>query len=1134
MYFGHLLADVYFLLSAFRCCSVVLSCLCTFICAGLSGSMTVIYAAKQILHGIQEDDIILIHVRCRYLHKSVDKETHEYLCHRLYTLPEEDLERYLSQLCQLCISSSDESLQRVLLGLCGRSLRIAVKTYWLILAISQDNSKDASIASFRDSCELAGLSGHWELPFGEGLVSPCKSSSVQSSSKFVNRFTHRLDQQQSSQTAEFSQSPFRIASPSGLDITDLDAPNSPSRIVSPQASMTISSEMDRPDSPVGLGNGIYSSVFVDAGVEGLIYQSGVQGPSRETSAGKESSSTPLKDIPILQTPLRSLRKGNDGSLGVYPSSPVPMSKRRETTFGATLDFVEALCMASNNLTAFAPEEREWALHKALKKINNEMDRAAAAGVAVWWPLGSNLHQRVLRLAYKESRLLNSREKAPFTLFVEVLDESAAKASRQQSTKVPNNVAEFAHLSPSALSPPSKDVELDPAATSAAAEALAEGIPWVAHHHRASSQDAVTFKSATCKNQESFAGASKLSSNGKTCAQAPSGGGHSMLDHSSVPSLFSAFPVTTLKAEISVQDIESQESRCPTKKLSHSNRDNGSTSHSNGHVLMNGPTRTGSQIQGGGTWIGASGIKGLGGWSPVIHSNLINNYSLSEIHGNSPRILVEFSVNNGNDLAKDNGGSQEGKESDHSSFGSSCDDSVDLEDFPLAGKLGTKLRRSNTVPFASRPVVHPQPNKMPLQTENIRRACSRNGWLCKLGLCRSCSSATRKGEQDPMKREQNPSKTIIENDSAEPFVKVSLIVKPNLDLSLKRNRVHQRMPSHEALLQVAKQHKLPPPPPSHILDSPGSNRQVNEMHGSSNYPQSRSEACMMYGESWTERKARIKRASFCGDRPGWDLRCVIVKSGDDCRQELLAMQLITAFYEIFQEARLPLYLRPYEVLVTSNKTALIEMVPNAPSIHAIKSNYAPGMSLREHFIQKNGPSGSSTFVKAQRNFVESLAAYSLVCYFLQIRDRHNGNILLDDAGHLIHIDFGFMLSNSPGGVNFESAPFKLTKELLEVMDSDAEGSPSEAFDYFKILIIQGFLAVRKHSERIVLLVEMMADSGCPCFKNRISAVQGVKRRLALGLAEPALIDMVLGLISDSLDAWSTRQYDMYQRVLNGIL
>lgn len=52
----------------------------------------------------------------------------------------------------------------------------------------------------------------------------------------------------------------------------------------------------------------------------------------------------------------------------------------------------------------------------------------------------------------------------------------------------------------------------------------------------------------------------------------------------------------------------------------------------------------------------------------------------------------------------------------------------------------------------------------------------------------------------------------------------------------------------------------------------------------------------------------------------------------------------------------------------------------------------------------------------------------------------------------------MLSNSPGGVNFESAPFKLTRELLEVMGSDSEGRASELFDYFKVVgVAEGWWA-----------------------------------------------------------------------------
>lgn len=98
--------------------------------------------------------------------------------------------------------------------------------------------------------------------------------------------------------------------------------------------------------------------------------------------------------------------------------------------------------------------------------------------------------------------------------------------------------------------------------------------------------------------------------------------------------------------------------------------------------------------------------------------------------------------------------------------------------------------------------------------------------------------------------------------------------------------------------------------------------------------------------------------------------------------------------------------------------------------------------------------SEAFLTAQRNFVESSAAYCLVCYILQVKDRlvyimshfhiailfaiklvyisrHNGNILLDNEGHIIHIDFGFILSSSPRNLGFENSPFKLTHEFVEV-------------------------------------------------------------------------------------------------------
>ena len=51
----------------------------------------------------------------------------DYLCNRLYSLPEAGIERYLTQLCQLVIHKPHSPLEKVLADLCARSLRIAVK-----------------------------------------------------------------------------------------------------------------------------------------------------------------------------------------------------------------------------------------------------------------------------------------------------------------------------------------------------------------------------------------------------------------------------------------------------------------------------------------------------------------------------------------------------------------------------------------------------------------------------------------------------------------------------------------------------------------------------------------------------------------------------------------------------------------------------------------------------------------------------------------------------------------------------------------------------------------------------------------------------------------------------------------------
>jgi hypothetical protein len=176
----------------------------------------------------------------------------------------------------------------------------------------------------------------------------------------------------------------------------------------------------------------------------------------------------------------------------------------------------------------------------------------------------------------------------------------------------------------------------------------------------------------------------------------------------------------------------------------------------------------------------------------------------------------------------------------------------------------------------------------------------------------------------------------------------------------------------------------------------------------------------FGESWLERKARIKSESPEGYRKGWDLVGLIIKSNDDLRQEVCALQLIELSRRLFDTGGLPLFLRSYRIISTDASTGVIELLTDAISIDALKkrqlqsnpnasidSGALGGIGLAAHFDATYG-TDTHRARDARWRFASSLAAYSAVCHAFAIKDRHNGNILLDTDGHLIHIDFGFIL------------------------------------------------------------------------------------------------------------------------------
>ncbi|KAL3944340.1 MAG: hypothetical protein SGBAC_001587 [Bacillariaceae sp.] len=314
--------------------------------------------------------------------------------------------------------------------------------------------------------------------------------------------------------------------------------------------------------------------------------------------------------------------------------------------------------------------------------------------------------------------------------------------------------------------------------------------------------------------------------------------------------------------------------------------------------------------------------------------------------------------------------------------------------------------------------------------------------------------------------------------------------------------------------------------------------------------------LVFGQAWEKKCDDIKQASPFGKTKGWRLASFIMKAGEDIRREALVMQIIVKLNEWFRgdipEDIRP-HLRPYTIMCVGGDAGLVECLNDAKSIDEVKKRTDSFQSLRDYFERAYGPPVSQnlndvhsidgetgktlTFTEAQENFLRSLVGYSLVCYILQIKDRHNANILLDREGNIIHIDFGFVLGDTPkmGKVPIfsERAPFKLSGEFWDVLGgwNVQQGGLGVRFcNMFE----QAFASAALHAEEIVSLVEatMLTLTQNPR-QARILA-NGIRSRLRMR-GQPGSREQksfVMELINAALTSWGTSTYDWLQKNMNG--
>ena len=115
--------------------------------------------------------------------------------------------------------------------------------------------------------------------------------------------------------------------------------------------------------------------------------------------------------------------------------------------------------------------------------------------------------------------------------------------------------------------------------------------------------------------------------------------------------------------------------------------------------------------------------------------------------------------------------------------------------------------------------------------------------------------------------------------------------------------------------------------------------------------------------------------------------VIIKTGDDLRQDQLVIMFIKLFERILKRGALDLNLKPYPILATSQDTGLVEFVEGSMPISQILSKY--NNSVLSFFKSVAPQEGAKYDVDPNvlQTYIRSCAGYCVITYLIGVGDRH---------------------------------------------------------------------------------------------------------------------------------------------------
>ena len=137
--------------------------------------------------------------------------------------------------------------------------------------------------------------------------------------------------------------------------------------------------------------------------------------------------------------------------------------------------------------------------------------------------------------------------------------------------------------------------------------------------------------------------------------------------------------------------------------------------------------------------------------------------------------------------------------------------------------------------------------------------------------------------------------------------------------------------------------------------------------------------------------------------------VMVKTGDDLRQDQLVIMMIRLMDRLLKRSALDLCLRPYSILAMPDDSGLMEFVADSVPVSQVLAGHA-GNSILSYFrsvapsSQQGGNNAGGRGVRPEvlQAYVRSCAGYCVLTYLLGVGDRHLDNIMIQPTGNLFHI------------------------------------------------------------------------------------------------------------------------------------